>query len=107
MIQYRFSIYDQKAKAYMKPFFEPTVGLAERVFTQACMQTDSPLHMYPADFTLFELGTFCQTTADETKHDAPINRGNALHYITQANEGAKLLPSPDDQPEIRRVGTLS
>ncbi len=96
MRQIIFSVYDIKANAFMKPFFEPQVGLAERTFMQACMEEKSPLHMYPADFTLFEIGNFEMETAEINTHPTPLSRGSALSFISAATEGAKLVPQPEE-----------
>lgn len=53
-----FSVYDSAANAFMSPFFIPAKGLAIRSFQEAVNKPGTPLNTHPADFTLFELGTF-------------------------------------------------
>lgn len=58
MIHKMFSVYDEKAKAYLPPFFLHTVGMAHRAFADA---VNDPSHMFakhPEDFYLFRVGEF-------------------------------------------------
>lgn len=58
MLQKVFTIYDDKAKAYLPPFFLPEMGQAIRAFTDC---VNDPTHMFgkhPSDYTLFCAGTF-------------------------------------------------
>lgn len=82
MRQIMFAIFDTKAEAYMVPFFCPTVGLAERSFSASVNDTNHHFHTYAADFTLFELGHVDQTTGTIEPHPTPINRGQAIHFMT-------------------------
>jgi len=53
-----FSVFDQKALAYLPPFFMPEVGMATRAFTDMVNDTAHMFGKHPEDFTLFELGMF-------------------------------------------------
>lgn len=53
-----FAVFDQKAVAYLPPFFMPEVGMATRAFGD---MINDPGHMFgkhPEDFILYELGLF-------------------------------------------------
>lgn len=78
-----FALYDSKAEAYNKPFYQQTTGAALRDFEEACKQPDSMIAKYPADFTLFEIGVFNDEDCEIIMHNAKINLGNALEYSTQ------------------------
>lgn len=80
MITKIFTIYDSKTEAYMSPFFNHATGGAIRSFEEACRDESSTFHKYPTDFTLFEIGTFDDTTAQITLHDAKISLGSANEY---------------------------
>lgn len=80
MILKLFSVYDDKAKAYMSPFFAATAGLAIRSFSDAIADSNTSVSKYPADFTLFELGEFDDQTGTITPHPSASNLGNALSY---------------------------
>lgn len=58
MILYVFAIYDRQGDFYSNPFFIPHVGLARRTFGEMARDPDSQVGRYPADFSLYELGTF-------------------------------------------------
>lgn len=81
MQQRIYTIYDSKAEAYLKPFFTTTKGLALRSFIDESNKPGSTLNMYPADYTLFELGTFEDDTGQITMHKAHENLGTALEHI--------------------------
>ena len=53
-----FSVYDQKALAYLPPFFMPEVGMATRAFTDMVNDREHMFGKHPEDFTLFELALF-------------------------------------------------
>lgn len=53
-----FVIYDDKAKAYLPPFFLPEMGMGVRTFGDCVNQVGHPFFMHPSDYTLFAAGTF-------------------------------------------------
>lgn len=58
MRQCVFSIFDDKAKAFLTPFYMPLKPMAVRTFTNC---VNDPTHAFcsnPEDYTLFYLGTF-------------------------------------------------
>lgn len=56
--------YDKKAKAFLTPFFVPTVAVGVRSFTEAANNPQQQVCKFPEDFSLFLLGTF----SDEDGH---------------------------------------
>lgn len=52
------AIWDDKAKAYMQPFYMQNKALAVRTFANAVNKTDSQLNVNPEDYTLFHVGSF-------------------------------------------------
>ena len=75
-----FSIYDEKAHAYLPPFTLPTAGMAIRTFTDCANAPDHAFSRNPGDYTLFELGVFDDNTAEINAHAVRINHGIALAY---------------------------
>jgi len=66
MIQQLFCVYDEKAEAYLPPFFVPTKGIATRAFSD-CINSDShQFGKHPQDYSLFWLGEW-------TDHDAKFH----------------------------------
>ncbi len=75
-----FSVFDTKAEAYLTPFFCPSTGVAIRSFEAAANDATHQFRLYAADFTLFELGTYEQSTAKFEILPAPMNLGSALTF---------------------------
>lgn len=77
-----FSVYDEKAEAFLQPFFTRTVGEAERMFGDAVNDQESPFCKHAADYTLFEIGEFDQALG-ELVPCTPRSLGVALTYRHQ------------------------
>ena len=82
MKQLMFVIYDSKANAYLQPWFLTTEPMAIRAFTDLANDSDSNVSRHPEDYTLFNIGSFDDNTA-EIIWNAPITLGNAIQYKTQ------------------------
>lgn len=57
-----FATFDVKAASYGRPMFLSTAGLATRMFVEACADPKSELAKYPADYSLFEIGSYDPAT---------------------------------------------
>lgn len=75
-----YAIYDQKAEGYLQPFFLQSKGLAVRQFQNFIADSNTPIHKYPQDFTLFELGEYTDHDGKMHPHPSPISMGNALEF---------------------------
>lgn len=80
MITKIYAIYDNKAEAFMQPFFAATPGLALRTFEDNANNPDSILSKHPNDFCLYEIGVFDDQTAEIINHSENINLGMATEY---------------------------
>lgn len=78
-----FSVYDEKAEAFINPLFTHTTGLAIRGFTEAANDPQNNLAKHPGDFTLFEIGTWDEGKGVVTMLDAKISLGTALQYVSK------------------------
>lgn len=58
MIYKIFSVFDEKAKAFLPPFFLPEKAMAVRVFSDCANDVNHQFGKHPEDYTLFELGNF-------------------------------------------------
>jgi len=76
-----YSVYDSKTEAFMQPFFSLTRGQAIRSFTDAVADSNSMLALHPADFTLFELADWDETTGSIVLPSTPISLGLALDFV--------------------------
>ena len=94
MITKVFSVYDQKAEAYLLPFFFKNTGEAMRAFTTAINDSGSTLGKHYADYNLFEVGEFDDSTALLRNYDPVINLGN----------GIEVLATPDN---LHKIGEKS
>ena len=53
-----YSIYDVKSQVYLPPFMAKTVGEADRIFDSVIKSGQSTISEYPADHSLYQVGTF-------------------------------------------------
>lgn len=74
-----FTVYDSKAETYLRPFSMRSTGEAIRGFITTLNDGQSEFSLYPADFTLFEIGTFDESTCKITILTTPENLGNGIH----------------------------
>lgn len=80
MILKMFSVFDQKALAFMPPFSTPRTEQAIRSFTECA---NDPAHGFcrsPQDYTLYELGSFNDETAIVTMLPQPLCLGTAVQF---------------------------
>ncbi len=90
-----FSIFDQKAKAYMSPFFMSEVGMATRSFTDMVNKDDHPLGAHPEDYVLYEVGQFDDSTGLLAAYDGPELVITALQVV-QGDAGSGIAPLSDE-----------
>lgn len=81
-----FSVFDSAAQAYLPPFYSKTTGLALRSFETAANNAEHDFHNHAGDYTLFELGSFDESTAYFTPLKAPLNLGTALTLLFSERE---------------------
>ena len=82
MIHKIFSIHDNAAKAYLLPFFLPTLGLATRTFSDCINDDTHAFGRNPKDYTLFEIGTWNDATAEVDYLTPYENHGNGVEFLT-------------------------
>lgn len=83
MINKIFAVYDDKAKAFINPFFLPEIGIAVREFGNCANNPDHAFCRNPGDYTLFHLGSFDTESAKIEMLDTPENLGLALMHKQQ------------------------
>lgn len=79
-----FSVYDVKAEAYLAPFTFPENGQAIRAFSDTVNDPNSMFNKHAADFTLFRLGYFDQSSG-EFENDREFLIGGAAVKIAEAD----------------------
>ncbi len=85
MILKIFSMRDEKAEAFVRPFFMPTLALAIRAVTTAGQEDTHPFALHPKDYILYELGTWDEEHADFDLSVAPQRHGS-VYDLTPVDE---------------------
>lgn len=94
MEQIIYSIFDDKAVMYCRPFFLQSVGLALRSFADICKDRESQIAHHPADFKLYKLGTFNDNTGSITPLAIPEFVASASEYV-QKNQNQIQNQNPN------------
>lgn len=84
-----YSIFDSAAKAYGRPLFLKTDGLAMRVFVDAVNSLeDSDIRNHPEQFTLFKIGEFDDSTGTLSTEAPPVllAKGHEVKNVTTTTE---------------------
>ncbi len=84
-----FAIYDDKAEAYLPPFYMHQEGQASRSFQDAINSPDHTFYLHPADYTLFHLGEFDDKTAQFDLNSSFPSLGNGIEF--------KISNEPEEQ----------
>lgn len=66
------SVFDSKVGAFQQPFFARTAGEAVRMFEDAVKKPDSGFFAHPGDYSLFDLGSFDDSTGKFEMPTAPV-----------------------------------
>lgn len=74
-----FTIYDSKSDAYLQPFFLHTTGQAVRAISDCVNDPKHQFAKHPADYTLFEIGTFDDSSCLWT----PLPQKLTLHGLIE------------------------
>lgn len=59
-----FTIYDNKAEAFLPPFTLPNHAMAARTFADCVRDPQHAFSRNPSDYNLFELGSFDDVTGE-------------------------------------------
>lgn len=80
-----FTVFDQKAKAHLPPFFLPEIGMAERTFADCCNDKEHQFGKHPEDYTLMRIGTFDDQTAYIKILEVPEVLGTGVKYVQSSS----------------------
>ncbi|WNK14489.1 MAG: nonstructural protein [Microvirus sp.] len=84
MIKY-FAIYDEKAQLFGQLFPSHTMGSAQRSFQELINNPDTPQAKFPADFTLYSIFDFDDTTGQIIEsYVPPVHVCRATDLISQS-----------------------
>ena len=84
-----FTVFDQKAKAYLPPFFLPRPEMALRVFTDCVNDPTHQFGKHPADYTLLQLGDYDDDTREVLTELAEQTGGRA--FFLDGTEGVQAI----------------
>lgn len=88
-----YSIHDAKAQAFLPPFYMHHDGQAIRVFTDCINSTEHQFSHHPADYTIFDIGTFDDENA-EILSKTPKSLGNGILFV---NPDKPVTEQPDNE----------
>lgn len=80
MLHKMFCVHDVKAKAYMQPWFLHQDGMAVRCFSDCVNDPEHNFGRHPADYTLFFIGVFDDTSGECTP-EVPMSMGNGIAFL--------------------------
>lgn len=72
MIYNVFTVFDGAISLYLPPFFMRSSQEAIRAVADCLLDPDHAFSKHPADYTLFELGTYVESTAEFQLLATPI-----------------------------------
>ncbi len=96
MILKIFSMHDEKAEAFVRPFFMPTLALAVRAIISAGQEDTHAFALHPKDYVLYELGTWQEEDAEFILSATPVRHGSVYDLTPKekrtGHETAILIP---------------
>lgn len=98
-----FSIYDQKAHAYLPPFTLPNSDMALRTFADCVNADGHAFNRHPSDYTLCELGVYDDSDAKIIPLDIYISLGVGIEFYkhpspTEDQNNGDQQPERNDAP---------
>lgn len=75
-----FCIYDDAAKAYLQPFFMRSKGEVIRSISSLVVDPEHTFCKHSQDFTLFELGSYDESSGIFSMYDAKQSLGCLLEF---------------------------
>lgn len=75
-----FSVFDDKAGAYVQPFFVPNVNIAIRSFGDAVANPETGISKHASDYHLYRLGDFDDNSGEFTQVQ-PEFIANAVDFM--------------------------
>lgn len=91
MVHRLFTIFDDKAEAYLPPFVLPGKGMAMRIFGDCVNSKDHQFGVHPEDYTLFDIGSFDDKTGIVGDLEGRCVCANGLEVVTRE------VPSVQDE----------
>lgn len=101
---YLYSIYDAKADMWTPPFVAHSDDAAKRIVAVSSLNSGTMVDKFPADFTLFRIGSWDEGTGALCVDEASTSLGTVLQIIQQARQAvvpsvAPAEPTEDEENE--------
>ena len=100
MITNIYGVYDVKAAAYLNPFFLINDELAKRECANLVMNENHNFAKHPADYTLFKLGEWDDSTAQISPLSAPLAIATMLELKAQIYQMNEAINEVSDDPRV-------
>lgn len=97
MILNAYSIYDIKAQVYSPPFYAVTHGAACRI-VQDSLDINSALARHPADFIVYQVGTFADDTGSFAKLEPREHVRDVISLVPAVTTPFSFMNS---EPEVK------
>lgn len=81
-----FAIYDSKSESWSKPVFSRNRATVQRELRDVLSQGQTQYALHPADYTLFELGTWSEVDAMIEYYQSPEQVGCLIQYAPRPQE---------------------
>lgn len=76
------SVFDDKAKAYLQPFFVANENIARRSFGDAVADPSTGISKHVSDYKLYQVGIFDDNSGMfDAKFDKPVFLANAIDFV--------------------------
>lgn len=105
MILKAFALLDTKVSAFHTPFFMAHVGHAIRACGELGADLSTTIGRHPADFHLYEIGSFDDATGRFSAYDVLVSHGPVLAFVPRRDSATPLLDVLPEQGPV--VSTAS
>lgn len=106
MIHKIYTIYDEKAEAYLPPFFLPNDAMAIRTFSDCVQSPEHQFGKHPSDYTLMSSGHFDDLSGEFIIAANNKSLGNGVEFRApptgEANGDPETIPLISDEAPILR-----
>ncbi len=96
-----YVVHDQKAGAFLQPWFLPTDGMATRCFADCVNDPKHNFGRHPADYTLFCIGDFQDSNAEISTEGGRRSLGNGVEFVALEIGGPDLFDKEGFEHEVR------
>jgi hypothetical protein len=83
MILFAYAVYDNRAEAFIPPFFMVNDSVAQRAFSDAASDSSHQFRKHPTDFTLFKIGEYDDSTGTLSPLAKHVNLGLASQFTQE------------------------